>query len=106
MRKNDKDRKYEENSKKRLLNNIERKFRTTMIGSIAAMEEEFGHLWGHEQDVKNLTNAQLEWRQAWAKTRSKILDNGNSNLRAAQNEIAQYTLSWDRYVTQLPYRGA
>mgnify|MGYP003658239013 FL=1 len=32
--------------------------------------------------------------------RSKILDNGNANLRAAQNEIAQYTLSWNRYVTQ------
>ena len=27
------------------------------------------------------------------------LDNGNANLRAAQNEISQYTMSWNRYVT-------
>ena len=25
-------------------------------------------------------------------TRSKVLDNGNSNLRAAESEISQYTI--------------
>lgn len=100
-----KNKKYEENSKKRLSSNMERKFRTTMIGSIAAMEDEFGHLWGQDLAVKDLSVHQREWREVWGRVRSRILDNGNANLRAAQNEIAQYTISWDRYVTKLPYQG-
>ena len=39
--------KYNEFSKKRLLNNLEKKFNTTIIGSLAVFEEELGHLWGH-----------------------------------------------------------
>ncbi len=105
MYKKDKDKKYEENSKKRLMSNIDRKFRTTMIGSIAAMEEDFGYLWGQDLAPKDLNTSQTEWRKVWAKVRSKILDKGNSNLRAAQNEISQYTIKWDRYVVKMPYRG-
>ena len=40
-----------------------------------------------------------EWREAWEEARTKILDLGNSNLRASQSEISQYTISWNRYVT-------
>ena len=46
---------YEENSKKRLLNNIKKKFDTTIIGSLAAFEEEFGYLWGHGKHYSELT---------------------------------------------------
>ena len=95
-----KDESYKDNSKRRLLNNLKRKFDTTIIGSLAAFEERFGELWGHGLPVEELDEDQLYWREVWADTRSKILDNGNANLRAAQNEIAQYTLSWNRYVTQ------
>ena len=35
----------------------------------------------------------------------KILDLGNSNLRAAQSEISQYTLTWNRYVTNFYVKG-
>ena len=49
-------------------------------------------LWDLDED-------QRYWREVWMETRSKVLDNGNANLRAAQNEISQYTLSWNRYVT-------
>lgn len=100
-----KDKKYQENSKARLSKILERKLRTTMIGSIAAMEDEFGHLWGQDLATNNLSNQQQEWREVWNRVRSRILDNGNANLRAAQNEIAQYTISWDRYVIKLPYIG-
>jgi hypothetical protein len=97
QRKNDS---YKDNSKRRLLNNLKKKFDTTIIGSLAAFEDRFGELWGHGFPVEELDEDQLYWREVWADTRSKILDNGNANLRAAQNEIAQYTLSWNRYVTQ------
>ena len=95
-----KDDTYKENSKRRLLNNLKKKFDTTIIGSLAAFEDRFGELWGHGLPMAELDEDQLYWREAWADARSKILDIGNANLRAAQNEIAQYTLSWNRYVTQ------
>ena len=95
-----KDDSYKDNSKRRLLNNLKKKFDTTIIGSLAAFEDRFGELWGHGLPIGELDEDQLYWREVWADTRSKILDNGNANLRAAQNEIAQYTLSWNRYVTQ------
>ncbi len=95
------DLRYKENSKKRLLTNLERKFRTTMIGSLDAFEKSFGELWGHGVPLEHLDSDQRQWRVIWQETRSRILDNGNSNLRAAQNEIAEYTLHWNRYVNQL-----
>ena len=95
-----KEKAYKANSKRRLLNNIKKKFDTTIIGSLAAFEEKFGELWGHGLPAGELDEDQIYWREVWADARSRILDNGNANLRAAQNEIAQYTLSWNRYVTQ------
>lgn len=98
-RRTDSDNTYKDNSKRRLLNILKKKFDTTIIGSLAAFEERFGDLWGHGLSMNDLDEDQRYWRDVWMETRSKVLDNGNSNLRAAQNEIAQYTLSWNRYVT-------
>ena len=98
-RRTDRETHYKDNSKRRLLNILKKKFDTTIIGSLAAFEEKFGDLWGHGLAMNDLDEDQRYWRDVWMETRSKVLDNGNSNLRAAQNEIAQYTLSWNRYVT-------
>ena len=97
-RREDKEHQYKDNSKRRLLNILKKKFDTTIIGSLAAFEERFGDLWGQRLPMQELDEDQQYWREIWTETRSKVLDNGNSNLRAAQNEIAQYTLSWNRYV--------
>ena len=97
-RREDKEHQYKDNSKRRLLNILKKKFDTTIIGSLAAFEERFGDLWGHGLPMQELDEDQQYLREIWTETRSKVLDNGNSNLRAAQNEIAQYTLSWNRYV--------
>jgi hypothetical protein len=102
--KDNKDQQYKDNSKRRLLVNLQKKFNTTIIGSLAVFEEFFGDLWGHGKAVEDLTWDEQEWRKIWSTARSRILDNGNSNLRAAQNEIAQYTLHWDRYVVQMPVK--
>jgi|TARA_R100000353_G_C6395071_1_gene165935 hypothetical protein len=90
---------YEEVSKKRLNNNLKKKFDTTTIGSLSAFEENFGFLWGHGKKYSELDEEERYWRDIWSKTRTSILDLGNSNLRAAQSEISQYTISWNRYVT-------
>ena len=89
---------YNEASKKRLLNNIKRKFDTTIIGSLAVFEEIFGDLWGHGLPYDQLNHEQKEFRNLWQDARTSILDAGNSNLMAAQSEIAQYTMSWNRFV--------
>ena len=90
---------FKQSSKKRLLNNIKNKFDTTTIGSLAIMEEFFGELWGHGLRYNELTEEEKEWRETWDEARTKLLDLGNSNLRASQNEISQYTISWNKYVT-------
>ena len=92
--------KYKDSSKKRLLNNIKTKFNTTTIGSLAVVEDHFGHLWGHGVHPDDLTEEEKEWRETWNEARTKILDLGNSNSRGAQSEISQYSLSWNRYVTK------
>ena len=97
--------KYNEFSKKRLLNNLEKKFNTTIIGSLAVFEEELGHLWGHGLPTEDLTEEQKNIRRLWKKARVKILDNGGSNLRAAQNELAQYSFHWNRYVMNFDVAG-
>jgi hypothetical protein len=104
-RRSDQDEKYKDSSKRRLSNILKKKFDTTIIGSLAAFEESFGELWGHGLPLQELDEDQIFWRDAWMETRSKVLDNGNSNLRAAQNEIAQYTFSWNRYVTRFYNRN-
>ena len=99
-RRSDSGEKYQESSKHRLSNIIKKKFNTTIIGSLAAFEDQFGELWGHGLPISDLDEDQRYWRDIWMDTRSKVLDNGNSNLRAAESEISQYTLSWNRYVTK------
>ena len=97
--KNSREEKFKESSKKRLSNNIRKKFDTTIIGSLAVMEEFFGELWGHGLRYNELTDDEKDWREAWEEARTKMLDLGNSNSRASQNEISQYTISWNKYVT-------
>lgn len=105
---------YKDFSKKRLLNNIRKKFDTTIIGSLAEFEKSFGYLWGCEFNedgnpyliaYNELDVDQKKWRDIWNETRTNILDNGGSNSRAAQNEISQYNFTWNRYVTNFRIKG-
>ena len=87
--------KYRDSSKKRLISNIEKKFKTTMIGSLASFEKYFGELWGHGEE--ELTSEELRFKELWEQARTEILNNGNSQLRIAQEEIAKYSMTWNRY---------
>lgn len=90
--------KYKDNSKKRLLDIVAKKFKTTMIGSLAKFEENFGFLWGHGKN--ELTEQEAEFRKIWDNTRTEVLNNGNNQLRAAQDEIANHSMAWDGYKTE------
>jgi len=89
---------YALNSKKRLIKNIEKKFKTTMIGALYCIEQEFGDLW--DITNSNPSSTALQYREKWQKVRTDILNNGNNQLRACLDEIAQYTMTWDRYQTE------
>jgi len=101
VKKNNED-KYKENSKKRLMSVIEKKFKTTMIGALARVEDGFGSLWGHGQ--RDLTPEQQEFRKLWTEVRTDVLNNGNNQLRGALDEIANYTMSWDKFKTEFVIR--
>ena len=71
-----------------------------MIGALDSFEAEFGDQWGHGLDIEDLTPEQIEKRKVWNAVRTDILNKGNNQLRAAQEEIAQYTMTWDKYRTE------
>ena len=91
-------RRVELSSKKRLMASIERKFKTTMIGALSSFEGAYGELWGHNS-VKELTEEQERYRQIWIAIRTEILNKSNNQSRAAMEEIAEYTMTWDKYNT-------
>lgn len=84
-------------SQKRFIDNITKKFNTTMIGAIAEIEKCFGELWGHGKDEQDLNKSEREWRKRFTLLRTAILNNGNNQLRAAINEVGEYTIAWQKY---------
>lgn len=95
---------YMQKSKKRLSNIITTKVKTSFIGSISACENHFGILWGHGKNDEELDDNEIAMREIWEDVRAQILDNGNTQLRAAMNEIEDYTISWNRYSIKMPVK--
>jgi hypothetical protein len=67
-----------------LLNNVNKRFQTTMIGSLARFEEYFGDLW------ENNHRDRERFEEMWEDVRNQILNNGNKQARAAVNEITDF----------------
>jgi len=83
-----------------LMEFVEKKFQTAIIGALARCEEYLGELWGHGLDDSELTNEQLDFKEnIWENLRKDILDYGNSQLRNALDEMDTYTISWNKYKT-------
>jgi len=80
----------EQNSK--LRNIIERKFKTTYIGAIYAIEKAFGIVWDKELDsyVKKEGTIDDETLDLFADIRDEILDIGNAQCRNLKSELAEY----------------
>jgi hypothetical protein len=88
---------YAQQSRERLRKNMETKIRTTMIGSLALVEQKFSSLWGQGKPRNQLTDAELAWETIKDELRTEILNNGNNQLRAAIAEINQYDVTWNRF---------
>jgi len=72
------------NEQKILVDNVYKKFQTTMIGSLARFEAIFGHLW--ENDSKEAE----EFEDMWEYARNSILNNGNKQARSAIDDLSNY----------------
>lgn len=75
--------------KKNIINQITKRFQTTIIGSLARFEEGFGYLWGHDSD-ESLTEKQKEFSDMWEYVRTSILNHGNNQMRQAIDEIIRH----------------
>jgi len=85
------------NDKQRLEYNITKKIKTTMIGALATFEDFFGDLWGIDKNLDELSEAEMKCLEDWNEARKEILNNGNVQIRAAQDEISEYDTEWNRY---------
>ena len=101
---------YSDDSKKRLMKIAEKKMKTSFVGAIAEFEKKFGFLWGFNNDrdytkdelwlkekLSELGMTESIFQEWWNEARTNVLHNGNNQLRALEQEIAQYTIKWDRY---------
>jgi hypothetical protein len=93
-----------ETSKTRLLGITKTKLKTSFVGALAKFETYFGSLWGHGKPRTECTETQLHNREVWDQCRTEVLNNGNSQIRAMESELDQYTISWDRCQTLLSPR--
>lgn len=76
-------------NKKGIINQVTKRFQTTIIGSLARFEDTFGYLWGHNSD-KELTDKQQEFLDMWDHVRTSILNHGNNQMRDAIDEIIDH----------------
>lgn len=99
----DKNAKFKEVSKDRLLKISKKKIQTTMIGALSTIEKSFGFLWGHESS-EPLTPEQEHVKELYDEVRSEILDRGNNQARNLEAEFANYEINWLRYQITLPVK--
>lgn len=68
-----------------LINNINKRFKTTMIGALARFEDTFGYLWEDENTIDR-----ENFNILWERVRDEILNNGNKQMRATINEVSNF----------------
>lgn len=82
-------------NQKELLQEIEIRFKTLMIGSIARFEKDFGYLWNHGNEPVN--DNQIYFRNKWEDLRIDLLNHGNNQIRLALDELFDYLNSNTNY---------
>lgn len=97
---------YNDRSSQRLLSIGNKKIRTTMIGCISEIEKTLGKLWGAGSiPYEEMTDEEKDWYELWQIARKNMLNLGNNQIRAFQNELNQYTITWNRHMSVLPIKN-
>lgn len=92
-----------EEDKNALIENISTKLKTSFIGALAAFENNFGYLWGHNS--LKLTVEQKELRDKWKLVRKEILDKGNDQIKYAKLEFGKYEIKNVGYKVEFEHMG-
>lgn len=75
-------------NKDKIRQQIEKRIKTTMIGALDKVEQNFGHLWGHFKEGP-LTAQEEEFAELWDYTRNQILNQGNNQIRNIKEDFAK-----------------
>lgn len=94
--------KIAKDAKDRLTKITEKKFDTTMIGALDAIEQGFGYLWG-QNTYGDLTLEQRRMKELYKAIRSRILDLGNEQKRNFLNEMNRYEVKFIPYRTEIRF---
>ncbi len=87
-----------EHDKNKLKQDAKRKITTTMIGALSSFENRFGRLWGHQKEEgEDLTPQEERFFEIWQDVREEILDRGNAQIGALNQELDMYNVERQRY---------
>lgn len=87
-----------------LFKTCKKAMQTTMIGSLDAIEKNLGFLWSHNQYNEDLSEEQKYLKECYEKTRDKILDNGNTQIRILEAEFTSYEIDSKNVNVNLPIK--
>lgn len=74
--------------KEKLIDDIEKRLKTIMIGSISRFENTFGYLWNHGEDID--TDQHEFFRRKWDDLRNDLLNHGNNQIRLAVDSMYDF----------------
>lgn len=77
--------------KDKLISDVQRRIRTTMIGAVAILEDA-------------LDNGRTDLEVIFDEVREAIMDKVNEQIRFVNNDLAKYRVESDRFHLQLPFR--
>lgn len=83
------------NNEHKIIQNIEKRFKTLMIGSISRFEQAFGYLWNHGHEPT--TEKEEFFRDKWEDLRYELLNHGNHQIRSAINELNYFLNDNSKY---------
>lgn len=78
-----------------IFDNLEKRFKTLMIGTLYRFEQSFGYLWNHGEEPHS--ENQIKFRQKWEDLRTDILNHGNNQIRLALNELDRFIDHQNKY---------
>jgi hypothetical protein len=86
----------------KLLDEVEKRFQTLMIGAISRVEKSFGYLWNHGNKPESET--QEAFKQKWDNLRTELLNHGNNQIRLAINTIEDYLDGSNKFSYQYNFK--
>lgn len=83
------------NDQNDLLDMLETRFKTIMIGAISRFENSFGYLWAHDREPE--TKNEQYFADKWEALRMDLLNHGNNQIRLAISDTVNFFRKANKY---------